>query len=204
MRTLAIGLTGGIASGKSLAAAEFAALGIPVLDADQVSRMVVAPPSAALAQIADAFGPQFLAADGGLDRQRMREHIFASPAERLRLEAILHPPIYRELKHWRDAQPPPYCILSVAILLESGMRALVDRVLVVDAPVAAQRARLLARDGITPALAEGLLAAQATREERLAAASEVIDNSATPADLRRQVAALHDFYLKLAQERRLK
>lgn len=193
-----IGLTGGIASGKTLVAERFEALGIPVLDADQVSREVVAPPSPALDRIAQEFGSEFIDAQGQLDRRRMREHVFAQPEARKRLEAILHPLIRARLRDWRDAQTAPYCMLSVAILLESGMRTLVNRVLVIDAQVEAQMDRLVRRDGVSVQLATNMIAAQATRETRLRAADDVIDNSGDLDNTYRQIAALHRHYLEMA------
>lgn len=199
MPRLTIGLTGGVASGKSLAAAAFAARGAPVLDADQVARDVVVPGTPALAEIVQAFGAGVVQADGQLDRRRMRERVFADPAARRRLEQITHPRIRERLLAWRDAQAAPYCILAVAILVESGMDALVDRILVIDTPPERQLEWLTARDGIDAALARGMLAAQASREQRLARATDVITNAGTPADLDRAVGRLHDAYLEMAR-----
>ncbi|MGH8447553.1 MAG: dephospho-CoA kinase, partial [Solimonas sp.] len=173
---LTIGLTGGVASGKSLVQTAFERLGVPVLDADQVARAVVAPGSPGLAAIAETFGAGFILASGEMDRRRMREHVFADPAELKRLEGITHPLIRARLRQWRDAQTAPYCMLSVAILIEAKMHDLVDRVLLVDAPVDVQLARLLRRDGITEALARQMLAAQLDRETRLAGAHDVLLN----------------------------
>lgn len=195
---LTVGLTGGIASGKSLAAAAFAAYGAPVLDADAVAREVVAPGSAGLQQIRERFGPGFLTPEGELDRRKMRQHVFADAATRRALEAITHPLIRARLLQWRDAQRTPYCVLDVPILVESGLDALVDRILVVDAPPELQVQRLLARDGIAEDLAQRMLAAQAPRERRLARADDVILNTGTPQTVRDAVARLHAFYLKLA------
>lgn len=196
--SLCIGLTGGIASGKSLAQHGFEALGVPVLDADQVARAVVAPGSAGLAAVAAQFGPQFLQADGQLDRRRLREHVFAHPQALRELEAITHPLIRARMREWRQQQTAPYCLLSVAILVEARMQDLVDRVLVVDAPEALQRSRLQARDGIDATLAERMLAAQASRAQRLALADDVLVNEHAPEALLAAVAQLHDFYLALA------
>lgn len=196
---LTVGLTGGIASGKSLAAAAFAALGAPVLNADLVAREVVAPGSPGLRQIQDRFGAGFLTATGELDRRRMREHVFADTAARRALEAITHPLIRARLLQWRDAQRAPYCVLDVPILVESGLDALVDRILVVDAPVEMQIQRLVARDGIDQALAERMLAAQASREQRLARADDVILNAGTPDAVHEAVGRLHELYLRLAE-----
>ncbi|PTU30678.1 dephospho-CoA kinase [Stenotrophobium rhamnosiphilum] len=198
MSQLTVGLTGGIASGKSLVESQFRALGVPVLDADQVSRDVVAPPSPALDEIAERFGAEFITAEGTLDRRRMRELVFSDAGAKQRLEAILHPHIRQRLKQWRDAQTAPYCIISVAILLETGMRTLVDRVLVVDVPVETQMTRLTVRDGIAETLASSMIAAQTHRQVRLDAAHDVIQNIGTPEQTQREVARLHQLYLQLA------
>lgn len=199
MSRLTLGLTGGIASGKSLVAEYFSELGVPVLDADKVSRDIVAPGSPALLEIARTFGRQFLTAEGQLDRRRMREKVFGDPGARKELESITHPHIRQSMLRWRDAQASAYCILSVAILVEAGMRDLVDRVLVVDVPTETQLARLTSRDGITPDLAQRMINAQAPRRERLAAAHDVLVNSGSMAATRDAVGQLHAFYLNIAR-----
>lgn len=199
MSRLRVGLTGGIASGKSLVGEHFAALGVPVLDADQVAREVVAPGEPALADIIASFGAEFLLADGSLDRRRMREHVFSSTEARRRLEAITHPRIRSRVKDWLEAQQAPYSILSVAILLEGGLRAYVDRVLVVDAALDTQLDRLRRRDGISDGLARQMVAAQATREQRLAMADEVISNDGSIDRTRAEVERLHRQYLGLTE-----
>lgn len=201
MPQLTIGLTGGIASGKSLVEAQFRALGVPVLDADQVSRDVVAPPSAALDEIAQQFGAEFITSEGGLDRRRMRELVFTDSGAKKRLESILHPHIRQRLLQWRDAQITPYCIISVAILLEAGMNSLVDRVLVIDVPVETQLERLISRDNIVEALANNMIATQTQRQVRLDAAHDVIQNTGTPEQTQREVERLHRLYLELAGAR---
>lgn len=198
MSRLTVGLTGGIASGKTLIAEIFAELGVPVLDADQVAREVVAPGEPALAAIAQAFGADFLQPDGSLDRRKLRERVFGDPAALRQLEAITHPAIRARMRAWQAAQRSPYCILSVAILVESGMRELVDRVLVVDVPEQTQLARLTVRDGIGEALGRQMIAAQIHRAGRLAAADDVIVNDGTPLDARRAVQQLHGRYLEMA------
>ncbi len=196
---LVIGLTGGIASGKSTVGNLFIELGAPLLDGDHVAREVVAPPSPALAAIAARFGPDYLLADGSLDRRRLRERVFAEPAARRELEAITHPLIRQRILAWREAQTAPYCILSVAILVESGMNRLVDRILVVDVPLAAQLERLVTRDGIAEPLAQQMIAAQASRSERLERADDVVDNTRPRQALVSQVARLHQLYLQSAR-----
>jgi len=201
MSHLTIGLTGGIASGKSLVESQFHALGVPVLDADQVSRDVVAPPSTALDEIAKQFGSDFITTEGSLDRRRMREHVFTNAEAKRQLEAILHPHIRQRLRQWLDAQTAPYCMVSVAILLEAGMNKLVDRVLVIDVPVETQKARLTGRDSISEELADNMIATQTQRHIRLKAAHDVIQNTGTPEQTLQEVTRLHHVYLDLASRR---
>ncbi|HZP13165.1 MAG TPA: dephospho-CoA kinase [Nevskiaceae bacterium] len=198
MPALTIGLTGGIASGKTLVADAFAALGVPVCDADQVARAVVAPSTEGLAEIVKGFGPAVLLPDGSLDRRRMREIVFNDPEARRDLEAITHPRIHAQMRTWRDAQSTPYCMLVIPLLLEKGENPLVDRVLVVDAAEEAQLLRLVQRDRISIELAREIMAAQLSRHRRLALAQDVIDNTGAAADVRSQVADLHRRYLALA------
>lgn len=198
MSRYTVGLTGGIASGKSLVSEQFRALGVPVLDADQVSRKVVEKGQPALQEIAAQFGHAVVMADGSLDRRRMREIVFADPDARRLLERITHPRIRTEIRAWMDAQTAPYCILENAILLESGMDGLVDRVLVVDVPEAVQRARLMVRDDIGESLVEQMLAAQSPRKLRLERADDVLLNTGTPDETADSVLRLHDAYLARA------
>lgn len=193
-----MGLTGGIASGKSHVAERFAELGVPVLDADHVAREVVMPGSPGLQGIVDAFGDEALAADGSLDRPAMRRRVFNDASALRQLEAITHPLIRARVNQWRGAQTAAYSIYSAAILLESGMDALVDRVLVVDAPESVQITRLLARDLHDEALARRMIAVQATRQTRLARADDVLDNAAGDDTILPSIQRLHRFYLQLA------
>lgn len=197
---LIVGLTGGIASGKSTAAATFAQRGVEIVDTDRLARSVVQPASEGLRQVVEAFGVEILTTGGELDRERLRQRIFADCSERVRLEGILHPMIRSAalecLKHCRG----PYVILIAPLLLESGMTDLVDRILVVDVPVALQRRRLLAREPVTASDIERILAAQASRAARLSTADDVIDNSGTLADLEASINWLHEHYLQLAQD----
>lgn len=196
--SLVVGLTGGVASGKSHALQGFAALGVPVIEADDVGRAVVAPGEPALAEIAAQFGAHLLQADGSLDRRAMRSVVFSDPAALRQLEAITHPHIRAALQQWLAQQTAPYCLLSAAILLERGLVSLVQRVLVVDAPEADQIARVMRRDHIDETLARQMLARQWSRAERLAAAHEVIINADPLQDLSQQIAMLHARYLALA------
>ncbi|MFZ5492844.1 MAG: dephospho-CoA kinase [Pseudomonadota bacterium] len=196
---LVVGLTGGIASGKSTAAAFFRQLCVPVVDADQVARDVVAPGSPGLAAVGAAFGPGVLQVDGTLDRRRLREIVFADAAERRRLEAILHPLIRDEIRARLAQIRAPYCVLDAPLLIESPpLRALVQRILVIDVPVALQIARLMRRDGMTAAQCEAMLAAQASRERRLEGADDVVDNASDMKALQRQLESMHARYLRLA------
>ena len=199
---LTVGLTGGVASGKSTASGALRALGVPVLNADEVAREVVARGTPALKRIREEFGAEFLTAAGDLDRPRMRRHVFGQPEARRALERITHPAIRERLAAWRDAQTGPYCVLDVSILIESGMDALVDRVLVIDAPEDMQVERLRLRDHIQGELARQMLAAQATRQQRLARADDLIVNTGTVAELCTAAARLHEFYLELARSGR--
>jgi dephospho-CoA kinase len=196
-----VALTGGIASGKSTVADLFAELGVPVIDTDRIAREVVEPGRPALAAVVEAFGPGVLAADGSLDRRHLRERVFADPADRRRLEAILHPAIRAEMERQSQAATGAYQLLVIPLLAEGGRRDHVDRVLLVDAPESAQLERLLRRDGGTREQAEAALRAQASRAQRRAIADDVLENTGEPAALRAQVAALHDRYLGLAHRR---
>lgn len=193
-----VALTGGIASGKSAVSDRFAALGADVIDADLVSRELVAPGGAALAEITAAFGADVLASDGSLDRRAMRAIVFADESRRRRLEGILHPRVRDILRERAQAGAAAYALLVIPLLVESGHYDWVDRVLVVDVPRELQHARLVARDGITPALADAMLDAQASRAQRLAIADDVITNDGTLADLDARVRLLHERYLALA------
>lgn len=201
-RPLRVGLTGGVASGKTAVADAFAALGVPVLDADAIAREVVAPGRPALAGIVDAFGPGVLDALGALDRRALRERVFRDPDARRRLESLLHPAIWQELDRQSAAAGGAYLVLVIPLLVETGATGAVDRVLVVDCPVETQLARLAERDGETEAAGRAMLAAQATRAARLAAAHDVLVNDGTLEELRHKVAALDRSYRALAASKR--
>lgn len=201
MSDFIIGLTGGVASGKSEVTRRFEVLGVHVADADVAAREVVEPGQPALAAIAERFGRAVLLADGTLDRRRLRERIFADADERRALEAITHPAIRARLEAQCRAAPGPYAIAAVPLLVEAGGRAAypwVDRILVVDAPVQVQHARLMRRDGVDETLASRMIAAQATREARTAIADDVIVNDGHPDHLDAMVAALDARYRELA------
>jgi dephospho-CoA kinase len=198
-----IALTGGIASGKSAVAALFAEKGVPVFDTDQIARDVVEPGTPALAQIVAEFGSDVLGADGRLDRKRMREIVFAVAEKRTRLEAITHPAIRAELARRSREADGLYQIHVIPLLIESGRAEAYDRVLVVDVPEETQIQRLQQRDGTDEDGARRILAAQATRAERLSAADDVIVNTGTLEDLRGFVDTLHENYEMLAAARTL-
>lgn len=197
-RAFRVGLTGGIACGKSTVANLFAALGVTIVDTDLLSREVVAPGSPLLARIAGHFGDHVLQKDGSLDRARLRERVFANPAERQWLEGLTHPAI-RELTDARcESATGPYVMVAIPLLVETRGAGRFERVLVVDCDPEIQLARLQARDGATRAQAAQMLAAQVSREERLAVADDVIANNGDIAALRDQVEKLHRNYLVYA------
>jgi dephospho-CoA kinase len=194
-----IGLTGGIASGKSTVANLFAALGVPIVDTDVLAREVVAPGTPLLRKITDHFGMQVQCGDGSLDRHELRKRIFEDPEQRRWLEALLHPAI-RELTDARcKTAAGPYVIVAIPLLVETSGEARFDRVLVVDCEPELQLARLTARDGSTREEAERMLAAQAPRAARLAVADDVIHNDGDLAQLRDQVEKLHFQYVAAAK-----
>lgn len=199
---LVVGLTGGIAAGKSAITQCFEALEVPVHDADVAAREVVAPGTAGLEAIVARFGDGVLDVTGALDRGAMRARVFADPAARAELEAIVHPLVRQWLLDRLRATRSDYCVLAIPLLVEHlAQYRWIDRILVVDAPEPLQLERLMARDGIGPELARRMLAQQASRAERLAAADDVIDNGGDAAALGAAVAALHERYLALARSR---
>ncbi len=195
---LRIGLTGGIGVGKSAACHIFAELGVPVLDADQISREVVAPGEPVLVEIAELFGHAVLTTEGALNRGYLRDIIFTNPKLRRQLEAILHPLIKQRLIEQSERIKAPYVILAIPLLLEAGWKSLVDRVLVIDSPVEEQIKRTITRDGINRQQAEAIIASQMERGERLRQADDIITNDGDLQHLRRQIHALHQHYLSTA------
>ena len=195
---LAVGLTGGIGSGKSRVSDAFARLGVPVIDTDIIARELVAPGQPALDEIRAAFGDAVFTAEGELDRRALRQRIFSQPDQRRKLEAILHPRIRAEVRRQIAALSAPWVLVVIPLLLESGQGNLVQRVLVVDAPVELQRARTTQRDQISEEEVDRILAAQLSREQRLAAADDVIVNDGSLADLQQQVEKHYHFYNRLA------
>ena len=193
-----VGLTGGIASGKSLIADFFAELGVPVIDTDIIARELVEPGKPALDAIRDAFGDEIINSDGGLDRATLRKIVFADDGARLRLEAILHPLIRQETACQSASAGGDYQIIVVPLLAESPMRNEMDRILVVDVPKQLQLERLLARDSGSKAQAERMIASQASRAERLEIADDIISNDGSVDHARQQVAELHRRYSRLS------
>jgi dephospho-CoA kinase len=199
-RRLRVGLTGGIASGKSTVSQRFVELGVPVIDADLAARAVVEPGTPGLALVAERFGPSVLDANGRLDRAVLRNLIFKDPASRKALDAILHPLIRAAMEKQAENVHGPYLVMAIPLLIESGNpRDRVDRVLVVDVDEAVQLQRVQARDGSSAEQAGAILAAQSSRSARLAEANDVLPNSTTVADLRQAVDRLHEKYLQMAQ-----
>lgn len=193
-----VALTGGIASGKTTVANLFAALGVAIVDTDLLAREVVEKGTPLLAEIAAHFGNDILAPDGTLNRRALRERVFADSAERRWLEERTHPAIRVLTDRRCDAAPGPYSIVAIPLLVETRGESRFDRVLVVDCEPELQLARLMARDGITRAAASKMLAAQVSRDQRLAVADDVIRNDGDIAALRDQVAALHRQYVAAA------
>lgn len=195
---LRIGLTGGIASGKSAASDCFSVRGIPVIDADVVSREVVKAGTPAIQEIEAAFGKRFIRPDGSLDRRLVRSLIFSDPQKRNELEAILHPRIKEAMLSRLARISAPYCILAIPLLIEADQRDLVDRVLVIDAPRAIQIKRLMQRDQISQDEAEAILNTQLDRDTRVKFADDLIVNDGSRADLEAAIEGLHQKYLSLA------
>jgi len=201
-RRLRIGLTGGIASGKSMVAQRFTELGVPVIDADVAARAVVAPGTPGLAGVIERFGPAVLTESRDLDRRALRDLIFSNPGARRDLESILHPLIRADMERSADQAVGPYIVMAIPLLIEGGPSDRVDRILVVDVDEAVQLRRVMERDGCTAQQARAILASQASRSARLAAADDVLQNAGTVTDLRQAVDRLHERYLRLAEIQR--
>ena len=196
---LVVGLTGGIGSGKSAAADEFARLGATVVDTDAIAHELTGPGGAAVPEVKRLFGSAFVDPAGAMNRKRMRDLVFSDPEEKQRLEALLHPMIRTESARRIAAAAGPYVVHVVPLLVESpGYRERVGRVLVVDCPEALQIARVQQRSGLPEGEIRRIISTQVQRDKRLAAADEVIDNSGPLAALQQQVQKLHEKYLALA------
>lgn len=196
-----VGLTGGIGSGKSAAADRFAELGAAVVDTDAIAHALTAPGGQAIAAIRQTFGNEVITREGALDRKAMRDRAFADPSMRRQLEAILHPAIRAESERLIREARTPYVVLVVPLLIESGKyRERCQSVCVVDCPTEVQIARVMSRSGLDEAQVRAIMATQASREQRLAAADEVIDNSGDRGILIAQVDRLHEKYLDAARQ----
>lgn len=195
-----VALTGGIGSGKSTVANAFADLGVNVIDADIIARQVVEPGTPALQAIVRHFGDALRLPDGSLNRRQLRERIFAHPAEKSWLNALLHPLIQQETQRQMQQATSPYVLWVVPLLVENQLWKKADRVLVVDVSEETQLQRTIQRDNVSEAHARQILAAQVTRKQRLAVADDVIDNNGAPDAIALDVARLHDSYLKLSRQ----
>ncbi|TKU19523.1 dephospho-CoA kinase [Citrobacter sp. wls827] len=195
-----VALTGGIGSGKSTVANAFADLGINIIDADIIARQVVEPGTPAIKAIAEHFGSEVIAADGSLQRRILRERIFSDPDEKKWLNALLHPLIQQETQRQFQQATSPYLLWVVPLLVENALYKKADRVLVVDVTPETQLRRTMQRDDVTREHVEQILAAQATREARLAVADDVIDNNGAPDAIVSDVARLHALYLQFASQ----
>jgi len=197
-RPLRVGLTGGIASGKTVVAEMFRELGVTIIDTDVIARAVVEPGEPALEQIRQRFGSGLITADGSLDRTAMRQLVFSDDKKRRMLEEILHPLIQQETKRQAETVAGAYQVVVVPLLAESELLHFVDRVLVVDCDESVQIERLIARDAESEEQARRILAAQTSREKRLTIADDVIRNNLSLDDTRQQVSALHETYVDLS------
>ena len=197
--TFVVVLTGGIASGKTAVSDLFAQRGVPVIDTDQIAREIVEPGRPALKRIAEAFGQEFLGADGRLDRKKMRNAIFSSPQQKNRLESILHPEIASEVDQLIAQVKASWCILVVPLLAETRLFSWIDRVLVVDVEESVQIERVMARDKISQEQAQSIMDAQTNRRQRLSMADDILNNSGSLAQLQVKVDKLYHKYTAEAQ-----
>ncbi|MGM0563616.1 MAG: dephospho-CoA kinase [Pseudomonadota bacterium] len=189
-----VGITGGIGSGKTTVADLFADLGTPVIDADQASRTIVEPGQPALSQIVDVFGRHILRNDGHLDRPALRDIVFSAPEKRQQLEAITHPAIRQHMMQQLRQSQGPYALMVIPLLIDTGHWEMIDRVLVVDVDEHNQLERVMQRDGLSEEQVRNIFDAQISREERLAAADDIILNAHDMDHLRQEVAHLHALY----------
>ena len=196
--TFVVVLTGGIASGKTAVSDLFALRGVPVIDTDRIAHEIVEPGRPELKRIAEAFGQEFLGADGRLDRKKMRNAIFSSPQQKNRLESILHPAIASEVDQLIAQVKTPWCILVVPLLEQTRLFSWIDRVLVVDVEESVQIERVMARDKISRKQAQSILDAQTSRPQRLAMADDILDNSGSLAQLEVKLDKLYRKYSALA------
>ena len=196
---LRVGLTGGVGCGKSTVASLFAEKGVPVLDADQTAHAMVEPGQSGFTAIIAAFGETLLE-NGRINRNRLRDRVFANAGDRRTLESIIHPLVYQALHDQAECLETPYCLIAIPLLIETGRQNFVDRILVVDCLPDQQFQRVKRRDGLDVTSIERIMRAQATREEKLAAANDVIENTGRIEQLQEQVEKLHQTYLAMAHE----
>ncbi|MEM0911564.1 MAG: dephospho-CoA kinase [Pseudomonadota bacterium] len=201
MSNLKIGVTGGIASGKTTVTDRFAEKGIAIIDADVISRETVMPGEPALDEIVNKFGRDVLLNDGNLNRAKLREIVFTTPSEKEWLNALLHPLIRNRMLNLSAQAKSSYCVLSIPLLFENGLQTIVDRVLVIDTPEENQLQRALKRDGSSKSVIEKIMQSQVTRQARLEGADEVINNSGDISFIHSQVEELHKKYLALSKKR---
>jgi dephospho-CoA kinase len=199
-QTLVVGLTGGIGSGKTTVANGFSALGVPVIDTDQLARELVEPGQPALDKIIATFGSEAITADGRLDRDYMRQLIFTDSSRKLQLEAILHPGIRQRIKTLLADIRSPYCIVVIPLLLETRQTDLVDRILVVDSPEKEQLTRVAARDSLSDNAIMAIINTQADRNTRLAAADDIIVNDRGMSELTGSIQKLHRRYMDITHD----
>lgn len=196
---LVIGLTGGIGSGKTTVANLFHQLGVPIIDSDEIAREVVASGSPLLAEIAKHFGSNIIDENGQLKRRELRDLIFANNQERIWLEQHLHPAIYERIREKIKTLNAPYVIVVIPLLIETNPGSLIDRILVIDSPEQLQIERVQQRDATTKENILAIIQSQISRDKRLAAADDVIDNNGDTQHLEQQVNKLHQYYLTLAK-----
>lgn len=199
-RPMRVGLTGGIGSGKSTVKDCFVELGVPAIDADEISHRITGPGQEALKEVVARFGAESLDESGNLNRQYLRQLIFAEPAMKNALEAIVHPRVRKEIQAFINKVTYPYCVICIPLLLETGGQSSMDRVLVVDVPEEIQVARVTRRDDTDEEQTRNIIKAQASRSERLRAAHDIIVNDGTIDDLKIQVGKLHDKYIGLSRQ----
>ena len=191
---LRIGLSGGIGSGKSTACEIFSELKVPVIDADVIAVKAVEPGMPALQSIIDEFGVKIITKDGYLNRKELRDRIFKNESDRRKLESVLHPVIYKEIERQTKSINSAYCIISIPLLLETGPSDIIDRILVIDIPKELQLSRASARDNASLKNIETIIHSQISRDDRLAAADDIINNEGDIENLRRQIYDLYEFY----------
>lgn len=195
---LTIALTGGIGSGKTTVANLFASKGVPVIDSDLIARDVIKPGMPTWQRLVTEFGEELLLPDQHVDRKKLAEQVFNDPSKKKKLEDLVHPEIYAEISQRMKQLNCPYCIIVIPLLVETGAEHRFDRVLVVDVPETFQKSRTLQRDSRTEEMVEKIIATQASREQRLAEADDVISNDVTIDELEECVEKLHRKYLGIA------